>query len=1328
MISHGRRRSAVRLDRIRAATLAVSLAAGTLVGVSLESAPAAANAVTASAAPGLGNGFHVDHTAQVTLVSGDTVIVGPDDAPRVEPGPGRERVSFDIQDTGDGLTVVPADAADLLAAGRLDHRLFDIAYLIDEGYDDDHRDELPLLVEGSRADVRGLAASPGTDLRTTLPAGRVSALSQDRRGPRRADLWSALTAEAGAGPKVATALPEGITKVWLDGTVEATLDQSVPQIGAPEAWDAGYDGEGVTIAVLDTGIDSTHPDLANKVVQEKVFSQEPTSGQFTVDQLPQPVGFFGMVGGKVVPKSGSAAPLVNVGRACTTTLGDELLADPAGKTALVVRDQGGCPLAEQYDAVAEAGATGVVVHNDEPGHFVGQVLDAQHRNAIWAAGVSDRSGADLIGLLDADQEVVLDFTANAFAGDLVGHGTHVAGTIVGSGAASGGRYKGVAPGADLMNAKVLNDKGSALESWVLAGMEWAAANGADIINMSLGGAPSDGTDPLSQAVNRISAEQDVLFVISAGNSGDAPQTIGSPGAADAALTVGAVDKSDGLATFSSRGPRLGDFAVKPDVTAPGVDIVAPRAAGTDLLGHVEPLDEHYMGANGTSMATPHVAGAAALLQQARPELRGTALKNALTSTAVDGGYAPSEQGTGRIDVARAFRQGVYATTSLNFGSLTGTDATTARDLVYTNDTDAVVDLDLSVDPASGLQLSATRVQVPAHGSASVAVSVSPADLDLGPGGGVVTGASDQVSLRTAAGFNRTRTIDPMTENWDAEWAVSDEHSGNTVGARLGDTALSADGRQLFQFGPAFLSDEFITAAVDTVTGEQLWVAHHPVAASSGTRGAGIAASPDGSTVFVSGEQTDPATNRTSIVTLAYNNVPPASPTDPELGEELWRAVQPDISVVGLNPGGGGSIAVTPDGSTVVLAATELGDDHDTTMTTIAYDAGTGKQDWIARRGDPGLMTTGIDLSIDPEGKYAYVSGFTQLRHREVAVNPVTVAYELTGVRRGEERWVSRRDSVAVNFQAWHNSVSSDGDRIFVTGTVLEDSEEFDERMQTQALDAATGELVWTSTFGAADHDWEPGHTGPARGTDQAETEAIAVSPNNDLMFVTGSHCEGSSCAGDFGLVTVAYRQSTGEEVWSAIHAISHPPIPRTLDTSVAVSPDGTGVYVSGVCCATRKSTLPREQVTFAYDAATGERTALARENFQGGSIENAGEILVSPHDGTVYATGQATFAYTSGKPTTWLIRAYEAPVTFASLRARVDALAEEHKVTLPGQVQLLVRLRQAETHTQDGSPPLAIAALQKFASIARSTKFVPDSDARATLTGDLERLMDRLRG
>jgi subtilisin family serine protease len=114
-----------------------------------------------------------------------------------------------------------------------------------------------------------------------------------------------------------------------------------------------------------------------------------------------------------------------------------------------------------------------------------------------------------------------NFTTDASVTDGNGHGTHVASTVGGTGAASGGLRKGVAPKTGLMVGKVLSDGGWGEDSWVLAGMVWAVQEGADVVSMSLGGDTDDGTSPLALAINELSATSDSLFVVAAGNNGGA---------------------------------------------------------------------------------------------------------------------------------------------------------------------------------------------------------------------------------------------------------------------------------------------------------------------------------------------------------------------------------------------------------------------------------------------------------------------------------------------------------------------------------------------------------------------------------------------------------------------------------------------------------------------------------------------------------------------------------------------------------------------------------------------------------------------------------------
>ncbi len=221
------------------------------------------------------------------------------------------------------------------------------------------------------------------------------------------------------------------------------------------------------------------------------------------------------------------------------------------------------------------------------------------------------------------------------------HGTHVAGIV-----AANGELKGVAYEASLMAYKVLSAYGSGRSSTIIQGIELSTDpdgdpgtdDGADIINMSLGGSGNP-DDPMSQAVDN-AVDSGVVVVVAAGND-YSYWAILSPGVARKALTVGATDKTDRLASFSSKGPVLSTYAIKPDVTAPGVGILASQLGGGNRS------------LSGTSMATPHVAGAAALLLQSNPALSPAQVKHILMGTAVDLGYNVFCQGTGGIDVYEA---------------------------------------------------------------------------------------------------------------------------------------------------------------------------------------------------------------------------------------------------------------------------------------------------------------------------------------------------------------------------------------------------------------------------------------------------------------------------------------------------------------------------------------------------------------------------------------------------------------------------------------------------------------------------------------------------
>ena len=189
--------------------------------------------------------------------------------------------------------------------------------------------------------------------------------------------------------------------------------------------------------------------------------------------------------------------------------------DQSGVTGIYLDDKITLPSADAQPSDAIGPAL------DDAVKLIG--ADLAHQQGITGKGIKiavvdtgiDASHPDLAGRVIAAK----NFSADGDTLDHFGHGTHVASIAAGSGAASGGKYEGVAPQADLINAKALNRYGSGTTDGIIRAMEWAADQGASIINMSLGGGPSDGSDPMSSAVNAISTAKGALFVIAAGNSG-----------------------------------------------------------------------------------------------------------------------------------------------------------------------------------------------------------------------------------------------------------------------------------------------------------------------------------------------------------------------------------------------------------------------------------------------------------------------------------------------------------------------------------------------------------------------------------------------------------------------------------------------------------------------------------------------------------------------------------------------------------------------------------------------------------------------------------------
>ena len=246
-----------------------------------------------------------------------------------------------------------------------------------------------------------------------------------------------------------------------------------------------------------------------------------------------------------------------------------------------------------------------------------------------------------------------------------GHGTYCASIAAGNGA-----LKGVAPDAKLYAFKILDSNNKGYASHVLSGLERTIDldndgrimedenDSVDIISMSFGGSGNP-DDAMSKAVDNV-VNAGIVAIASAGNDGPYEETIGSPGTSRKAITVGASDKSNKITSFSSRGGVIWEDSdgneqalIKPDVVAPGVEICA--AQYDSAWNDKKCLDDEHISLFGTSVATPHVAGAVALIKQAHPDWNPEEIKSALKNTAINIREKPIVQGAGRIDVLGAVK-------------------------------------------------------------------------------------------------------------------------------------------------------------------------------------------------------------------------------------------------------------------------------------------------------------------------------------------------------------------------------------------------------------------------------------------------------------------------------------------------------------------------------------------------------------------------------------------------------------------------------------------------------------------------------------------------
>lgn len=443
------------------------------------------------------------------------------------------------------------------------------------------------------------------------------------------------------------------------------------------------DGRGVTIGVLDSGVDVAHPALQKTTTGERKIVDWVTATDPVADGDRTWLRMNTAVSGPTFAVNG---------RTYSAPAGDyrfNLFAEAATKGGDMAGDLNrDGDTTDVWAVLYDEGTRTARVDLNNNGDFADDTLMKPYKNGFQVGyfGKDDPKTAiaeRIPFVIEVRTDVVYN-SAGATAdfvniGVIEGsHGTHVAG-ITAANSLFGGRMNGAAPGAKIVSSRACTWSGGCTNIALTEGMADLVINrGVDIVNMSIGGLPAlnDGNNARAELYNRLIDTYGVQLVISAGNSGPGINTLGDPAVADKVISVGAsisketwaanygsgVEKKYAMLPFSSRGPRE-DGGFTPTLTAPGaaVNTTQTWAAGGPVKEAGYALPPGYSMMQGTSMSSPQAAGAAALLLSAAKqrdiELTPAQLRTALTSTANRiSGVAAHEQGAGLIDVVDAWKQ------------------------------------------------------------------------------------------------------------------------------------------------------------------------------------------------------------------------------------------------------------------------------------------------------------------------------------------------------------------------------------------------------------------------------------------------------------------------------------------------------------------------------------------------------------------------------------------------------------------------------------------------------------------------------------------------